>query len=286
MPRHRPTHRPHRDHPPDPGIADGDLRHRAQSCGPTSPSTRRGCCRTTYTGSPAEQVGDTFVIHMDREALNDFPLGKYDATVQHHRVRARPGDRVGHIGPTVQVAHFYGYRLEPGPTASTNVTAYYDGRRWATTSRTASRSSPSRRCAPPSASSSSAPFVPASERRAPTRRCSAGCLRPRTCCRRGSWNHAMRPRRRRAARCPGRRSSSRSRSPSTPPYCWNTTTVRHELVHHPPDVVDVPGHEGRGRLARVLGRRVHVQRDRAAARVHLAPVGGRSAVGTRPSFPS
>ena len=26
-------------------------------------------------------VGDTFVVHMDREALNDYPLGKYDVTV-------------------------------------------------------------------------------------------------------------------------------------------------------------------------------------------------------------
>ena len=34
-----------------------------------------------FTGEPAEKVGDTFVIHMDREALNDFPLGKYDVTV-------------------------------------------------------------------------------------------------------------------------------------------------------------------------------------------------------------
>ena len=33
------------------------------------------------TGVPAERVGDTFVIHMDRESLNDFPLGKYDVTV-------------------------------------------------------------------------------------------------------------------------------------------------------------------------------------------------------------
>ena len=33
------------------------------------------------TGEPAEKVGDTFVIHMDRESLNDVPLGKYDVTV-------------------------------------------------------------------------------------------------------------------------------------------------------------------------------------------------------------
>jgi hypothetical protein len=34
-----------------------------------------------FTGEPAEKVGDTFVIHMDRESLNDVPLGKYDVTV-------------------------------------------------------------------------------------------------------------------------------------------------------------------------------------------------------------
>ena len=33
------------------------------------------------TGEPAGKVGDQFVIHMDREALNDFPMGKYDVTV-------------------------------------------------------------------------------------------------------------------------------------------------------------------------------------------------------------
>ena len=33
------------------------------------------------TGEPAGAVGDTFVVHMDREALNDYPLGLYDVTV-------------------------------------------------------------------------------------------------------------------------------------------------------------------------------------------------------------
>ena len=33
------------------------------------------------TGEPATKVGDEFVIHMDREALNDFPMGRYDVTV-------------------------------------------------------------------------------------------------------------------------------------------------------------------------------------------------------------
>src|SRR4051812_35467431 len=32
------------------------------------------------TGEPATKVGDTFTIHMDRDALNDYPLGLYDVT--------------------------------------------------------------------------------------------------------------------------------------------------------------------------------------------------------------
>jgi hypothetical protein len=34
-----------------------------------------------FTGQPASAVGDTFVIHMDRESLGDLPMGKYDVTV-------------------------------------------------------------------------------------------------------------------------------------------------------------------------------------------------------------
>ena len=33
-------------------------------------------------GESVGAVGDSFVVHMDREALNDYPLGKYDVTVQ------------------------------------------------------------------------------------------------------------------------------------------------------------------------------------------------------------
>jgi hypothetical protein len=29
-------------------------------------------------GPPVEKVGDEFVVHMDRESLNDRPLGNYD----------------------------------------------------------------------------------------------------------------------------------------------------------------------------------------------------------------
>jgi hypothetical protein len=77
-----------------------------------------------FTGEPAETVGDTFVIHMDRESLNDFPLGKYDVTVHvitFERDREIAWDLVG-----VGIPHFYGYRLEPGDGGVTDVTSYYD----------------------------------------------------------------------------------------------------------------------------------------------------------------
>jgi len=80
-------------------------------------------------GEPVTAVGDSFVIHMDREALNDFPLGKYDVTVQ---ITQYEPDRliawtiVGQIKP--QIGHVYGYRLEPdgADPGSTLVTSFYD----------------------------------------------------------------------------------------------------------------------------------------------------------------
>jgi hypothetical protein len=32
------------------------------------------------TGDSVTSVGDSFVVHMDREALSDYPLGLYDVT--------------------------------------------------------------------------------------------------------------------------------------------------------------------------------------------------------------
>jgi hypothetical protein len=78
-----------------------------------------------FTGDPAEKVGDTFVIHMDREALNDFPLGKYDVTV-HIIVFDRDREIAWNLGEDIGIPHFYGYRLEPGDDGITNVTTYYD----------------------------------------------------------------------------------------------------------------------------------------------------------------
>jgi hypothetical protein len=78
------------------------------------------------TGEPVNGVGDTFVVHMDREALNDYPLGRYDVTVE--IVRFVP-DReiawtiIGQIKP--QIGHVYGYTLEP-IEGGTRATSYYD----------------------------------------------------------------------------------------------------------------------------------------------------------------
>jgi hypothetical protein len=78
------------------------------------------------TGSPAKAVGDTFVIHMDRESLNDYPLGKYDVTVS---ITAFEPDReiawtvFGQLKP--DIGHVYGYTLEP-VEGGTLVTSSYD----------------------------------------------------------------------------------------------------------------------------------------------------------------
>jgi len=79
------------------------------------------------TGEPVAAVGDTFVVHMDREALNDFPLGRYDVTVT--ILTLVPDTEIawgitGRIRPPV--GHTYGYRLEPAGDGNTLVTSYYD----------------------------------------------------------------------------------------------------------------------------------------------------------------
>ena len=80
------------------------------------------------SGDPVSAVGDSFVVHMDREALNDYPeLGEYDVTVT---IRRFVPDReiawtiLGQIRP--QIGHVYGYTLEPAAAGSTVVTSYYD----------------------------------------------------------------------------------------------------------------------------------------------------------------
>jgi hypothetical protein len=76
------------------------------------------------SGKPVSQAGDTFVVHMDREALSDLPLGLYDVTVE---IVTFEQDR--EIAWTVRgrynLGHVYGYRLEP-VAEGTLVTSYYD----------------------------------------------------------------------------------------------------------------------------------------------------------------
>ncbi|HEX7353296.1 MAG TPA: SRPBCC family protein [Mycobacteriales bacterium] len=77
-------------------------------------------------GSPVEKAGDEFVVHMDREALNDYPLGKYDVTVIF--TKYVPDEAIewtisGQIQPPIK--HLYGYTLQ-ATDGGTLVTSYYD----------------------------------------------------------------------------------------------------------------------------------------------------------------
>jgi Polyketide cyclase / dehydrase and lipid transport len=81
------------------------------------------------TGEPVTAVGDSFVVHMDREALNDYPMGEYDVTVT--IVTFVPEREIawtilGQIRP--QIGHVYGYTLT-STDGGTLVTSYYD---WST----------------------------------------------------------------------------------------------------------------------------------------------------------
>jgi Polyketide cyclase / dehydrase and lipid transport len=78
------------------------------------------------TGDAAVAVGDSFVVHMDREALNDYPMGLYDVTViitKFDRDREIAWTIEGQIKPAI--GHVYGYTLEP-VAGGTLVTSYYD----------------------------------------------------------------------------------------------------------------------------------------------------------------
>jgi hypothetical protein len=77
-------------------------------------------------GAPVSKVGETFTIHMDREALNDYPLGLYDVVVtitEFIQDREIAWSVAGLVRPSI--GHVYGYRLEPLDDA-TLVTSYYD----------------------------------------------------------------------------------------------------------------------------------------------------------------
>jgi uncharacterized protein YndB with AHSA1/START domain len=83
-------------------------------------------------GDPVSAAGDTFVVHMDREPLGDFPeLGRYDITVS---IREFEPDRLiswtvlGRIRTEqVNIGHVYGYRLQPDQDGQGSVvTSFYD----------------------------------------------------------------------------------------------------------------------------------------------------------------
>ncbi|RSN27254.1 YbhB/YbcL family Raf kinase inhibitor-like protein [Amycolatopsis sp. WAC 01416] len=77
-------------------------------------------------GDPVRQAGDRFLVHMDREALGDVPLGKYDVEVV--ITTLVPEQEIawtveGRVRPHAR--HIYGYRLAPAE-GGTLVTSYYD----------------------------------------------------------------------------------------------------------------------------------------------------------------
>ncbi|GAA3582576.1 YbhB/YbcL family Raf kinase inhibitor-like protein [Amycolatopsis ultiminotia] len=77
-------------------------------------------------GEPVRQAGDRFLVHMDREALGDVALGKYDLEVV--ITKLTPGEEIAWTvegGRRPYIRHIYGYRLEPSE-GGTLVTSYYD----------------------------------------------------------------------------------------------------------------------------------------------------------------
>ncbi len=75
-------------------------------------------------GSIVSAIGDTFVVHMDREALNDYPLGLYDVTVRIVEFEP-PREIAWKVEGQLNLGHAYGYRLEP-IEGGTIATSYYD----------------------------------------------------------------------------------------------------------------------------------------------------------------
>ncbi|MCK9899879.1 polyketide cyclase [Parafrankia colletiae] len=77
-------------------------------------------------GKPVTGIGDEFVVHMDRESLNDYPLGKYDVTVVITRFVANAEiEWTITVKDWPRIGHRYGYHLEPSEVG-TLVTSYYD----------------------------------------------------------------------------------------------------------------------------------------------------------------
>jgi hypothetical protein len=78
------------------------------------------------SGNRVTAIGDRFEVHMDRESLQDYPLGEYTVTVVISRFeidRAIAWTIDGVIQPPI--GHVYGYELEP-IDGGTMVTSFYD----------------------------------------------------------------------------------------------------------------------------------------------------------------
>lgn len=79
------------------------------------------------TGEAVAQAGDSFVVHMDREALGDLPMGKYDVRVivTHYRPStALEWTIEGTVRPPI--GHVFGFELEQISANDTKVTSYCD----------------------------------------------------------------------------------------------------------------------------------------------------------------
>lgn len=77
-------------------------------------------------GGSVSAAGDEFLVHMDREALGDLPMGQYDVTViitRYEHDKLLEWTISGTVQPPIR--HLYGYRLDANSTG-TLVTSYYD----------------------------------------------------------------------------------------------------------------------------------------------------------------
>lgn len=88
-----------------------------------------GMLMSAVDPAPLRAVGDRFVMKMDREALGDYPMGKYEVacTVTAYEQDAQLEWNVaGVISATEPIGHVYGYLLEDAGDGQTLVTSYYD----------------------------------------------------------------------------------------------------------------------------------------------------------------
>ncbi|MEU6227029.1 polyketide cyclase [Streptomyces sp. NPDC047042] len=80
-------------------------------------------------GDSVRAAGDSFVVHMDREALGDLPMSRYDVTVEITRFEQDALIEWTPTSPRLQppINHHFGYILRPTANGTaTEVTSYYD----------------------------------------------------------------------------------------------------------------------------------------------------------------